>query len=148
MTREFVPDPNRPAPSYKDIGTFVSPDSTWAVRVQTRETGRPVYSYEFGMLRDGKFLRFVSAGVTTYDGIVEVPELDWQEIGKVMPQCYAAVRADAERRENEYRSRAPRRDDGGGYNRPDTQQRTGKTDRQRAKGKAGKPSRRDEQQDY
>jgi hypothetical protein len=148
MTRDFVPDPNRPPPSYKDLGTVQSPDSDWAVRVQTRETGRPVYSYEFGKMREGKFLRYVAAGVTTFDGIVTVPELDWQEIGKCMPACYAVIREDAQRRESEYQSQRPsRRDDGGGYGRPDnnSQRRTGKTERQREKGKAGKPSRRGDQ---
>lgn len=150
MARDFVPDPNRPAPSYKDIGTFTTPDSDWAVRVQTRETGRPVYSYEFGKMREGKFLRYIAAGVMTFDGTVSVPELDLGELMKIMPACYAAVREDAQRRENEYQSqRAPRRDDGG-YGRPDnTQRRTGKTERQREKGKAGKPGRRGEhQRDY
>lgn len=147
MNRDFVSgtDPNRPPPSYKDLGVYTSIDSDWAVRVQTRETGRPVYSYEFGKMRDGKFLRYVAAGVTTFDGTVNVPELDWQEIGKILPACYTAVREDAQRRENEFQAQRGPRNDGGGYARPDnTQRRTGKTDREREKGKAGKPSRRGE----
>lgn len=143
MARDFETQGNnngaRPPIVYKDLGVFTGEDD-WAVRVQTNDGGRPRYSYEFGKMRDGKFLRFVAAGVETFDGSVNVPELDMVALATVMPKCYAAVREDAQRREDEFQARRGSRPGGGGGGYQD--RRGGRDDRgggdDRGRGRGGK----------
>lgn len=140
--------PARPPVVWKDLATITGDGTDWAVRVQTNDGGRPRYSYEFGKMRDGKFLRFVSANLQTFNGVVTFTALDLTALAPLVLRAEAEMVKDAERREAEFQARRPPRNDGGGFGRPEGQdeRRTGKTDRQRAKGKAGKPSRRGEHQ--
>ena len=136
MSRDVETNDARPPTAYVDLGVFTGRDG-WAVRVQTTQNGRPRYSYEVGKVRDGKFLRFVPAGVEIYDGEVFVPELDLAALQEALHVCYAKIKDDAKRREDLFRAgRGPRpaggsRPSGGRSDRHSYDEREGREERGR-----------------
>src|SRR5690606_2637755 len=52
-----------------ELTTITDPNTPVVVRVQTTASGRPLYSMEIGMLRDGRMLRHIPV-YTNQDGSV------------------------------------------------------------------------------
>ena len=118
MARDFEVQGNngaRPPIVWKDLTTVTQDGTDWAVRVQTNESGRPRYSYEFGKLRDGKFLRFVSADVQTFDGSVSMTPLDITPLTTLLAKAEDAMYQDAQRREDAFQAQRGSRPGGGGF---------------------------------
>lgn len=93
----------RPPIVYKDLTTVSDPNTGLAIRVNTNDgSGRPRYSYEFGKLRDGKFLRYIAADVLTFEGRAEVHVLDLFEYDELLVKAKEAMTVDAQQREDKF----------------------------------------------
>ena len=138
----------RPPIVWKDLTTVTEDGTDWAIRVQTNESGRPRYSYEFGKLREGKFLRFVSADIQTFDGAVNLQPLDTRPIVSLVAKAEAAMFEDAQRREDSFQAQRGARPPGGGFR---TNDRGGDRFEERGRGRGkggGRPRNRNDYDRY
>ncbi len=108
-----------------ELITVTRPSTPVAVRVQTTASGRPLYSMEIGVLRDGRMLRHVPV-YTQLDGAA--PTTDVEALASMIKEAEAAVAADAKRKADEWAARQPARDARGRDSRDD---RRGRKDRGR-----------------
>lgn len=100
-----------------ELTTITDPNTPVVVRVQTTASGRPLYSMEIGMLRDGRMLRYIPV-YTNQDGSV-VPT-DVATVTAMIRLAEEEIAVDAGRKAAAWATRQPqrrpRRDDGGNGN--------------------------------
>lgn len=90
-----------------------------AVRLQVGQgVGRPQYSFEFGRMREGKFLRFQRMQYDAVNGQVTVDHgVDFDVLRLLIEQATELVRQTQQAREEEFQSRRQsNKGDGGGGN--------------------------------
>lgn len=74
-----------------------------AVRVQTTLSGRPYYSRELGVIRDGRFLRYIRDDLAVVNGTVTVRAFDDVAAARVQAAATEVIRKHAQAREDEWR---------------------------------------------
>lgn len=95
-----------------------------AVRVQTTLSGRPFYSRELGVMRDGRFLRYVRDDLAVVNGVVTVRAFDDAAAARVQAAATEVIRKHAQAREDEWRK--SQRPAPSGNNRPEVRRRGGR----------------------
>lgn len=91
-----------------ELTTITSEVTPVVVRVQTTASGRPLYSMEIGILRDGRVLRHMPV-YTQSDG--SVAPADSATLVAMIKAAENAVAVDAKRKADEWAARRPVRND-------------------------------------
>lgn len=98
---------DRSKSNWEDLVTVTQQGSDLAVRVQFLDFTRPQYSFEIGRMRDGKFVRFMRALLSTNGGRVSIQHLDGEVLKVLVAEAERLIEADAEKRESLRRVAAP-----------------------------------------
>jgi hypothetical protein len=93
-----------------ELTTIVSTTSPIVVRVQTTASGRPLYSMEIGVMRDGRMLRHMPV-FTQPDGLVT--PFDLSGLTGMIRQAEEAVAVDASRKAADWQAQQNRREGAG-----------------------------------
>lgn len=118
---EPVQQQQRAPREWVELITITNPATPIAVKVQTTATGRPLYSMEVGVLKDGRLLRHMPI-YTAQDG--SVASTDGDLLAQMIRTAEEAVAVDAKRKADAWAARM-----GGGRGREDRQDRKGRRER-------------------
>lgn len=85
-----------------ELTTVTNPETPIVVRVQVTASGRPLYSMEIGVLRDGRMLRHMP--VYTQDGAVT--SVNGATLAAMIKTAESAVAVDAKKKADEWAARS------------------------------------------
>ncbi len=125
---------DRPKSNWIDLDIVTAEGTDLAIRVQTTDAGKALYSYEFGRVYNGKFFRSVRAELTFASGQVTLHPFDLTRYQPLLHAAEAIALADAQRREAAFQARRGG-GGGGGYAEP-------RRDRDEGRGRRGGQDRR------
>jgi len=137
---EQVQSQQRAPREWVELITITDSMTPVVVRVQTTASGRPLYSMEIGLIRDGRMLRHMPV-YTQPDGAVS--EFDSALLAKMIKAAEDAVAADAKKKADEWAARQGARDQRRGGGPGDR----GNNDRRRRNGGGERRGRRDREDD-
>lgn len=100
----------RPPREWVTLTTITNPASPIVVRVQTTASGRPLYSMEIGVLREDRVMRFMPVYVNPDSSVAP---MDLTLLQSMIRRAEEEIALDAARKQAEWQTRRPQREDRG-----------------------------------